>query len=192
MNSTVKTIIFWVVIALSALLLWQVVRQANSGQKVQELNSSQFLAYIDQGNIKEVTINGQEATGKETNGTSFHTILPLSYPDVYKQLREKGVDFNVKDVSSGSWGWLVNLAPLALLAALWYFMIRQMQTGGNKALSFGKSRAGCSRCSRKRSRLRTLPASTRPKKSCAKSLSSCARRRNFRNSADAFPRAFCS
>ncbi|HEX6805121.1 MAG TPA: ATP-dependent zinc metalloprotease FtsH [Terriglobales bacterium] len=141
MNSTVKTIIFWVVILFSAVVLWQVVKTANSGQKVQELSSSQFLAYIDQGNIKEVTINGMEASGKETNGTSFHTIVPSNYPDLYKELREKGVDFNVKDVSSSSWGWLVNLAPLALLAALWYFMIRQMQTGGNKALSFGKSRA---------------------------------------------------
>ncbi len=49
---------------------------------------------------------------------------------------------NVRDASSGSWpSWLLNLAPLILLAALWFFMIRQMQTGGNKALSFGKSRA---------------------------------------------------
>ena len=141
MNSTVKTIIFWVVILFSAVVLWQVVKTANSGQKVQELNSSQFLAYIDQGNVKEVTINGMEASGKLSNGSSFHTIVPSNYPDLYKELREKSVDFNVKDVSSGSWGWLVNLAPLALLAALWYFMIRQMQTGGNKALSFGKSRA---------------------------------------------------
>jgi cell division protease FtsH len=140
-NSTVKTIIFWVVILFSAVVLWQVVKTANSGQKVSELNSSQFLAYIDQGNVKEVTINGMEASGKLSNGSSFHTIVPANYPDLYKELREKGVDFNVKDVSSGSWGWLVNLAPLALLAALWYFMIRQMQTGGNKALSFGKSRA---------------------------------------------------
>jgi len=140
-NSTVKTIIFWVVILFSAVVLWQVVKTANSGQKVTELNSSQFLAYIDQGNVKEVTINGMEASGKLSNGSSFHTIVPANYPDLYKELREKGVDFNVKDVSSGSWGWLVNLAPLALLAALWYFMIRQMQTGGNKALSFGKSRA---------------------------------------------------
>jgi len=49
---------------------------------------------------------------------------------------------NFRDINSGSWpSWLLNLAPLILLAALWFFMIRQMQTGGNKALSFGKSRA---------------------------------------------------
>jgi len=140
-NSTVKTIIFWVVIAVSALLLWQVVRQANSGQKVQEINFSQFMSEVEQGNIKDVTVTGQEATGKEANGASFHLIVFANYPDMIKKLQEKGVSITVKDVSSGSWSWLVNLAPLALLAALWYFMIRQMQTGGNKALSFGKSRA---------------------------------------------------
>jgi len=59
-----------------------------------------------------------------------------------KKLQDKGVSITVQDVGNSSWGWLINLfAPLALLAALWYFMIRQMQTGGNKALSFGKSRA---------------------------------------------------
>src|SRR5438876_3414284 len=57
-------------------------------------------------------------------------------------LRDKSVNITIKDISNGSWPtWLLNLAPLILLAALWFFMIRQMQTGGNKALSFGKSRA---------------------------------------------------
>src|SRR5207245_8371892 len=59
-----------------------------------------------------------------------------------KTLRDKSVNITIKDISNGSWPtWLLNLAPLILLAALWFFMIRQMQTGGNKALSFGKSRA---------------------------------------------------
>ena len=141
MNSTIKTVLFWAVILGSALVLWQVVKNANSGQKVVELSAAQLLTEVDQGNIKEVTINGMEATGKEANGQSFHAIVPANYPDMYKEFRDKGVNFTVKDVTSGSWSWLVNLAPLALLAALWYFMIRQMQTGGNKALSFGKSRA---------------------------------------------------
>jgi cell division protease FtsH len=140
-NSTIKTIIFWVVIAISAVALWQVVKTANSGQKVKEINFSQFMADVDQGTVKDVTITGQEVTGKTNDGSSFHLTVPANYPDMIKKLQEKGVSINVRDVNSGSWGWLVQLAPLALLAALWYFMIRQMQTGGNKALSFGKSRA---------------------------------------------------
>jgi cell division protease FtsH len=140
-NSTVKTIIFWVVIAISAVALWQVVKTANSGQKVKEINFSQFMAEVEQGNVKDVTLTGMEVTGKTGDGSGFHTTAPANYPDMIKKLQDKNVSITVRDVNSGSWSWLVQLAPLALLAALWYFMIRQMQTGGNKALSFGKSRA---------------------------------------------------
>jgi cell division protease FtsH len=131
------------VIVLSAFLLWQVVKAGGAGQKEQEVNFSQFMTDVDQGNVKEVTINLQEVHGKfQNNGTTFHTTVPTNYPDMIKLLRDKGVVINVRDASSGSWpSWLLNLAPLILLAALWFFMIRQMQTGGNKALSFGKSRA---------------------------------------------------
>jgi len=141
-NSTVKTIIFWVVILISAVALWQVVKTANSGQKVQEINFSRFMAQVDQGAVKDVTISGQEVKGKLADGSMFHLTAPSNYPDMIKELQQKNVSITVQDVSNSSWGWLINLfAPLALLAALWYFMIRQMQTGGNKALSFGKSRA---------------------------------------------------
>ena len=144
MNSTVKTVVFWLVIVLSAFLLWQVMKAGSAGQKEKEVNFSQFLSDIDQGNVKEVTITGMEVRGKYRNDNSpFHTTAPVNYPDIYKMLRDKGVTMNIRDMSSGSWppSWILNLAPLVLLAALWFFMIRQMQTGGNKALSFGKSRA---------------------------------------------------
>jgi cell division protease FtsH len=141
-NSTVKTIIFWVVILISAVALWQVVKTANSGQKVQEINFSRFMSEVDQGTVKDVTLTGMEVKGKLADGSQFHSTVPANYPDMIKKLQEKNVSITVQDVGNSSWGWLINLiAPLALLAALWYFMIRQMQTGGNKALSFGKSRA---------------------------------------------------
>ena len=142
MNSTVKTIIFWVVILISAVALWQVVKTANSGQKVQDINFSRFMSEVDQGTVKDVTITGQEVKGKLADGSLFHLIAPANYPEMIKKLQDKNVSITVQDIGNSSWGWLINLfAPLALLAALWYFMIRQMQTGGNKALSFGKSRA---------------------------------------------------
>jgi cell division protease FtsH len=142
-NSTVKTVVFWLVIVLSAFLLWQVVKNSSGGQKDKEINLSQFMADVNQGNVSEVTINGQEVRGKYKNDKSqFHVTIPPNYPDVYKTLQDKGVQVNVRDISGGGWpSWLFNLAPIILLAALWFFMIRQMQTGGNKALSFGKSRA---------------------------------------------------
>jgi cell division protease FtsH len=142
-NSTVKTVVFWLVIVLSAFLLWQVVKTGSSGQKDKEINFSQFLSDVDQGNVKKVTISGMEVRGNyRADNSAFHVTVPASYSEMYKSLRDKGVDVTVRDNSSGGWpSWLLNLAPLILLAALWFFMIRQMQTGGNKALSFGKSRA---------------------------------------------------
>jgi len=142
-NSTVKTVVFWLVIVISAVLLWTVVSKSNAGQKDKDVNFSQFMSDVDQGNVKEVKITGMEVRGKYRNDNSgFRTTVPANYPDMIKTLRDKGVSITVQDISNGSWPtWLLNLAPLLLLAALWFFMIRQMQTGGNKALSFGKSRA---------------------------------------------------
>jgi cell division protease FtsH len=143
-SSTVKTIVFWLVIVLSAVLLWQVMKTGSAGQKDKEVNFSQFLTDVDQGNVKEVTITAQEVRGKYRNdNSSFHTTTPANYPDMIQMLRDKGVSMNIRDITSGSWPLqlLGTWAPLILLAALWFFMIRQMQTGGNKAFSFGKSRA---------------------------------------------------
>jgi cell division protease FtsH len=143
-NSTVKTVVFWLVIVLSAVLLWQVVKAGSSGPKEKTINFSEFMSSVNQGKIAEVTITGTEVRGKfkDDPKQGFNTTVPANYPDMFKVLQEKGVNTTVHDVSSGSWpAWLINLAPLVLLGALWFFMIRQMQTGGNKALSFGKSKA---------------------------------------------------
>jgi cell division protease FtsH len=140
-NSTAKTIVFWLVILVSAFLLWQVVTASHAGPKEKEVNFSQFLSDVNQGRVKEVTVTGMEVRGKYSDGSSFHSTQPANYPEIYNTLQGKGVNITIRDVSNSSWSWLINLAPLALLALLWFFMIRQMQTGGNKALSFGKSRA---------------------------------------------------
>jgi len=142
-NSTVKTVVFWLVIVLAGVLLWQVVSKTNSGPKEREINFSEFLSNVDQSNVSEVTIIGQEVRGKFKNDKAgFHTTVMSGYTDMIKELRDKGVNITVKDAAAGGWpSWLLNLAPFILLGALWFIMIRQMQTGGNKALSFGKSRA---------------------------------------------------
>jgi cell division protease FtsH len=144
-NSTVKTVLFWVLIIVSAVLLWQVVKSARDGQKDAELNVSQFMSDVDQGNIRELTVNGMEVRGKHKDGSAFHTTAPSNYftPEMLKSLQSKGVNITFRDINSGSLPLqlLGTWAPLILLGALWFFMIRQMQTGGNKALSFGKSRA---------------------------------------------------
>ena len=101
------------------------------------------MSQVDQDNVTEVTILGSEVRGKFKNEKAGFTLtVPQNYPDMYKILQDHGVNITVKDGSGGSWpSWILNLAPFVLLGALWFIMIRQMQTGGNKALSFGKSRA---------------------------------------------------
>jgi cell division protease FtsH len=142
-NSTVKTVVFWLVIVLSGVLLWQVVKAGSSSPKQREINLSEFLSQVDQSNVTEVTMTGQEVSGKFKNDKAgFHVTVPSNYPDMYKILQDKKVNITVKDPASGGWpSWLLNLAPFVLLGALWFIMIRQMQSGGNKALSFGKSKA---------------------------------------------------
>ena len=143
MNSTAKTAVFWVAVFGSAVLLWMLFQKGTQGQRDQELSFSQFQSYVDDGKIAEVTVNGQEVRGKLTDGkTVFHTTSPDKYTDMYKPLHDKGVNVTVKDLAAGTWStWITTLGPFLLLAAFWFFMIRQMQMGGNKAMSFGKSRA---------------------------------------------------
>ena len=142
MNSTVKTVVFWLVLALAGVLLWQVVKGANSGAKEREINYSEFMSQVDQNNVSEVTVIGNDVRGKFKNDKSaFHVVVPPNYSEMYKPMRDHGVNITVKDANGGSYTWLINLLPFVLLGALWFIMIRQMQTGGNKALSFGKSRA---------------------------------------------------
>jgi cell division protease FtsH len=141
-NSTVKTVAFWLLIVLSGVLLWRVVQTGGAGSKEQEISFSTFMSDVDKGTIADVTITGNEVRGKRRDGQGFHTTAYANYPDMIKSLRDKGVNISVRDTSGNSWPmYLLNLSPLILFGALWFVMIRQMQTGGNKALSFGKSRA---------------------------------------------------
>jgi cell division protease FtsH len=142
-NSTVKTVLFWLLIVVSAALLWQVVKSARDGQKDQEINVTQLMSELDQNTIHDMTVNGMEVRGKYRNGTAFHTNAPLNYftPEILENLRKKGIDVTFRDINGGNWAWLIQVVPIVLIGAVWIFMLRQMQTGGNKALSFGKSRA---------------------------------------------------
>jgi cell division protease FtsH len=128
----------------TALLLWQVVRTGNPGRP-QELSFSEFMNQVEQGNVDQITLYSatNEVQGQFKKGNSkLKTVVPPAYPDLIKILRDKNVIITVKDSSTNSWvGYLIQAAPFLLIIGFWIFMMRQMQTGGNKALSFGKSRA---------------------------------------------------
>jgi len=142
-NSVIKNIIFWVVMVATALLLYAVVK-SNTGERPKDYSFTDFTDQVEKGNVKDVTVVG----GSEVNGTlkkdntTFKTTIPGNFPDIYKSLIDKGVTVHIKDSSGGAWmTWLSNGLPLIILLGFWVFFMRQMQSGGNKALSFGKSRA---------------------------------------------------
>jgi len=141
-NSNIKTALFWVVLIGIAVLLFAVVR-TGQGRKEQNLTFTEFLDKVQQGQVKEVTISGNDVHGVFQNqNLGLHTLVPTNYPDLYKMLQDKNVNVEIKDASSGNWiSILLNASPFIVLIAFWIFMMRQMQSGGNKALSFGKSRA---------------------------------------------------
>jgi len=101
-NSTIKTVLFWAVIVVSAFLLWQVVRTGSNAQKEKEVGFSEFLSNVDQGNVRDVMFIGQEVRGKFKNDSPFHTIVPQNYPDMYKKLTDKNVPYSFKDISNGT------------------------------------------------------------------------------------------
>jgi len=143
-NSAVKNIIFWVVMAVTALLIWAVVK-SSTGEHVRDLTFTEFVTEVNKDNIRDVTITGPggDVTGTfKKDNSHFRTTIPANYPDLYKTLQDKNVNTIIKDNSGTSWmTWLANGVPMLLILGLWIFIMRQMQSGGNKALSFGKSRA---------------------------------------------------
>jgi cell division protease FtsH len=141
LNSAVKNIIFWVLMVALTLVIWAVVR-SNSGPHPAQPTFSDFMDSVNKDAVQDVTITGTDVTGTKKDGSKFKTTIPANYPDLYKILQDKNVKTTIKDDSNSNWvTWVANGLPLILLLGLWIFFLRQMQSGGNKALSFGKSRA---------------------------------------------------
>jgi cell division protease FtsH len=112
------------------------------GQSKQETSYSEFIAAVNDGEVNQVTIQGNDIFGKFKDGTAFRTFVPND-PDLIRVLRDKGVQITAKAVEESPWFMtiLISWFPMLLLIAVWIFFMRQMQAGGGKAMSFGKSRA---------------------------------------------------
>jgi cell division protease FtsH len=133
--------LFWILILATAVLLYQVVQHTSSGRE-QVFPFSRFLEEIDRNNVKEVTIAESDIRGHLASGESFKTVMPMDYPELINMLRDKHVQITGEKPSQSPWlAALVSWAPFLFLIGFWIFFMRQMQSGGNKALSFGKSRA---------------------------------------------------
>jgi cell division protease FtsH len=142
-NSTFKTVILWVTLVAVAVVLWRMIQGGPNAGKDNEIPYTQFMSDLNDGKVADVTIEGNVARGKLRDGSMYHSVVPATNPSLLKALDDhKDTKTTFKD--SQGWNWpmaIIQFSPFILLGVLWFVMIRQMQTGGNKALSFGKSRA---------------------------------------------------
>jgi cell division protease FtsH len=139
LNQFQKNIALVLTVLLVFLLVWQLYNQPKTGTK--DVIYSEMIAFLDKGEISEVTIQGDNITGKLINGNIFKTFAPKD-DKLIAQFREKGVKITAKPVEESPWlTVLISWAPMILLIGIWIFFMRQMQSGGGKAMAFGKSKA---------------------------------------------------
>ncbi len=141
LNPLQKNIALWLIISLVFVLLYHMFSQPKSGQET--LIYSRFIAQVEAGNVSEVTVQGENITGKYKDGkTSFKTFAPKD-DTLITRLQAKGVQIAAKPVEDSPWYMtiLISWFPMILLIGVWIFFMRQMQSGGGKAMAFGKSRA---------------------------------------------------
>ncbi len=138
MNQFQKNIALVLTVVLVFLLVYQLYTQPKAGTK--EIIYSEMTAHLDKGEISEVTIQGDNITGKLTGNKLFKTYAPKD-DKLVAQFREKGVKITAKPVDESIWPYIISWAPMILLIGIWIFFMRQMQSGGGKALAFGKSKA---------------------------------------------------
>jgi cell division protease FtsH len=135
-----KNLALWLVISLLMIMLFNMMSQRGTDQ--QKINYTELLGNVESGMVTEVTIQGSQITGTLEDGSKFTTTAP---PDreLIPELKEKGVTIEAKPVDDqGFWfTLLISWGPILLLIGVWIFFMRQMQSGGGKAMSFGKSKA---------------------------------------------------
>jgi cell division protease FtsH len=135
-----RSLLIWLLIGAMIILLFNLV---NTPKKTgDEIIFSDFMSRLENGEVEEVVIKDSNITGQFKDGKKFKTYAP-EYPDLVKVLRSQNVKITVKPSEQNPWYWnlLFSWGPIILLAVIWIFFMRQMQTGGNKALSFGKAKA---------------------------------------------------
>ena len=138
MNPFYKNLALWLVISLMMVMLFQIFKQPDRSSA--SVGYSDFLSMVESGSVSTVTIQGDNISGMSAQGP-FKTYTPKD-PEMIGLLRSKGVKISVKPQEDSSWFQvLLSWVPMLLLIGVWIFFMRQMQAGGGKAMSFGKSRA---------------------------------------------------
>ena len=149
MNSTLKSLAFWIVLVLVGILVWNISTRFQPSQKAEKF--SEFMSKVDSGQISSATIVGSEITYTSKSGDSFRTYAPAQYEGLANKLIDRNVVVSAREATASPWAALLySWAPILLMIGFWIFFMRQMQSGGNKALSFGKSKAKLSSSAQKK------------------------------------------
>ncbi len=135
-----RSLFVWLFIGIVIILLFNLFSAPK--KTGEEIIFSEFMTKLEAGEVEEVVIKDSNLAGQLKDGKRFKTYAP-AYPDLVKVLRSQNVKITVKPTEQNPWYWslLFSWGPIILLVAVWIFFMRQMQTGGNKALSFGKAKA---------------------------------------------------
>ncbi len=141
MNTFYKNLSLWLVIGLVVVFLFNLFNKPQAN--VQEITYSDFLNYVEKGKVAKVIIQNEKVEGVFENQKKFRTAIPFQDQDLIPELKKKGVIIQVKPVEETPWylTLLISWFPMLLLIGVWIFFMRQMQTGGGRAMSFGRSKA---------------------------------------------------
>ena len=140
--NNLRNVSIWLVIGVLLVGLYAMFQGQSLTSSPKQISYSEFWTKVNDGTIKAFEDNGSYVGGKDTSGTAFEGYVPLDGNDL-SNLRAKGVEIKIRaPQGSGFWASiLINWLPLLLLAGVWLFFMRQMQSGSGKAMGFGKSKA---------------------------------------------------
>ncbi|MEL6289034.1 MAG: ATP-dependent metallopeptidase FtsH/Yme1/Tma family protein, partial [Pseudomonadota bacterium] len=142
MNPQLRNFAIWVIVACLLLALFNLFQAPGQNGDPDEIAYSQLMREVEQGNVRSVVIAGQRVTGELTSGKSFKSFAPDD-PKFVEQLRSRNVQIKARPANEGGGllAALISWFPFLLLIGVWIFFMRQMQSGGGRAMGFGKSKA---------------------------------------------------
>ena len=143
MKNISKNVVLWIIIGLLLIVLFNLFQGSSSSKNSSKISFSDFMAATESGNVSEVRISGNNITGFLNDGRAFNTYTP-NYPNLVDKLNESGVKINAEPADRSMHpllSVLLSWFPMLLLIGVWIFFMRQMQSGGGKAMGFGKSKA---------------------------------------------------
>ena len=163
MNSSVRGFAFWMALVLAAVLIWNFSTQFQTGDNV--VSFSEFLQMVEAGQVETVTLTGNEVTGTRVGSRdTFRTFAPPQYEGLVNTLVERDIAVSAQADTGSPWATLLyTWAPILLILGFWLFFMRQVQSGGNKALSFAKSRAKLSSSTEKKVTFKDVAGVDEPK-----------------------------